>query len=127
MIMKKRLLVFIGIILTITIGGFMMKSFIFGGEIRAGAIGLVKANVNETEIRVSGDFILESSKAYKNYRYRIDGNNVYIKIYGTLVSSIYRYGAFDISIKGDFSLIENVYLEGHGEETLIWNNFTGLE
>lgn len=121
--MKKSKIILIGIlfVILITIGGFGMKSFFIGEVIRPGAIGLINTSVRNDSVQVSGTFVLESSKAYKDYSYRIDGNNLYIKIYGVLVSPFHRYGSFNINIKGDFSIIKHIYLENDKEQNCIWN------
>jgi hypothetical protein len=121
--MKKKLIIFAGIVLCIILatgGVFAVKSFIIGGIIRPGAIGEIRLTASDSRIQVSGRFMLDSAKAYKNYSYRVEGSNMYIKIYGTLVSSFHRYGVFDIKIDGDFSTITKIYLEDNNEKQLIW-------
>ena len=95
--------------------------FFKGEVIRPGAIGMIDVGMTANHVNVKGTFILESSKAYKDYKFRVEGENLYITIYGVLVSSFYKYGVFDIKIDGNFSDIKNVYFEGKGETNQIWS------
>ena len=88
--------------------------------IRPGAIGNIKTKVSNGVIDIKGDFVLESTRAYKDYNYRIHNNSIYITVYGTPISSKYSSGKVDITIKGDFSEIKSIYLEGKGESNLVW-------
>jgi len=122
MFMSKKLIIFAGIALVIIliIGVFAVKSFIIGNTIRPDAIGLISVDASDFQIKFSGDFILESAKAYKNYSYRIEEGVMYIKIYGALVSALHKNGYFDIVINGDFSTITTIYLEDNNDKQLIW-------
>lgn len=120
--MKKKLIIFAGIALAVILilGVFVVKSFFVDEIIRPGAIGLIKISVSDTQIQFSGDFVLESTKVYKSYSYRIEGSKMYIKIHETLLSASHKDGHFDIKIDGDFSTITAVYLEDNNDKQLIW-------
>jgi len=120
--MRKKLIIFAGIALVIIliIGVFAVKSFIIGDTIRPDAIGLIRVDASDFQIKFSGDFVLESAKAYKNYSYRIEEDVMYIKVYGALVSTFHKSGHFDIVIDGDFSTITTIYLEDNNDKQLIW-------
>ena len=122
MFVKKKIVIFAGIVLVIILilGVFAVKSFIVDKTIRPDAIGLIKVAASDSQIQFSGDFVLESSKAYKNYSYRIEDGTVYIKIYGGLVSAVHKSGHFDIIINDDFSSITAIYLEDDSDKQLIW-------
>lgn len=124
--MKKILIIIAGIVLVIIliigviVGVLAIRFFIIGDIMRPGVIGLIKVSASDSQIKFSGDFILASAQAYKNYSYRIEGGVMYIKIYGVYVSALHKYGQFDITMNGDFSTITAIYLEDSKEKKIIW-------
>lgn len=98
-----------------------MTVFLKSEVIRPESIGMIEVTSSADSVNVKGNIILESSKAYKSYSFRTEAHDMYITIYGVLVSPFHRYGVFNIDIDGEFPNIENIYLEGKGETLLIWS------
>jgi predicted small secreted protein len=108
------------VVLIVIAGVFFVKYFVVGKTMNPDVIGQIKVDVSDHQVQLSGSFVLASAEAYKNYHYRIDDNNMYIKIYGTIVSAIHKSGIFDIVIDGNFSDIKTIYLEDDSSQQIIW-------
>ncbi len=120
-VVKTILKILLGILAAIILilVGVAVNMFLVGEELYPHAMTFYDVTLTDDEIHVEGNLIGYSAVAYKGYKYRIEDNCVYIKLNGVLVSSIYKYGVFDIKIKGDFSDIERICVEGKGEEKMI--------
>lgn len=116
--MKRIIIIGIAVILIAVTGAVMINGRV--QIIRPGAIGMMKVDVDNNGIHVTGEVALDSINVYKKYSYRIEENNIYITIYGGAGSSSDESGHIDLFIDGDFSEIEKIFLEGKGESVLIW-------
>ena len=128
-IIKRILAVFLAIIAVASVitGVFAYNLFIGGKEIAPELVVVDTVEVSDNRLHVKGTFGIVSAEAYRGYKYKIDGENAYITIKSVLVSDLYRYADFDITIKDDFSEIKNVYVVGAGDEKLIWPKSDTIE
>lgn len=110
----KIILLFCFLIFVIVV--IMSNEYISGRELHPNSITITYLNVENNKIQLKGRF-LASAEVYKKYKYRIDGDKLYIKIYTALCGG----GDIDISITGDFSMINEVYIEGVDNERMIWS------
>jgi len=119
----KRILVLIcciGGLVLITGGIIFVKMFIIGNLMDIERVSISNIAIDNTKMEINGGFFQDSALAYKGCKYRIEGNNIYVKIYSTVVSSFYKYGNIKIVINGDLSEIQNVYLEDLNNKKAIW-------
>ena len=108
-------------IVTITIGGvIVLKIFLSGSVMPAERILITEVSVNESSVYIQGDFVHDSALAYKGFKYRVDGQKLFIKVYSVVVSPFHKYGRVDISIIDDFSNIQEVYLEDNSKQLQIF-------
>jgi len=109
------------VIIAIIIGGIIMKMFAVGNVMDVNRISMIRVDVEKDQIKVEGRFLQDSALAFKGYDYRIDNDNIYIKVYSTVVSPIHKYGIVDITINGDFLNIKNIYFEDSAHKLQIWS------
>lgn len=109
------------VVVIIIVGGVLIKMFLVGNVMRPERITIFETEIEETNITIKGKFVQDSSLAFKEFKYRIDANNLYIKVYSTVVSSLYRYGDVNIELAGDeLRNISNIYIEDSKTNRLIW-------
>jgi|GEM_PF-3014129 len=122
-IIKKILIIFTSVLLVgiLVVGSIAFKIFIIGDAWNPDSIRITEIYVRGSQIQFSGDLGTSSANVYKDHKYRTDGNDMYIKIYSTVVSSFYTSDKFDISIYDDFTGVTAIYLEDNkGNIKLIW-------
>ncbi len=120
-IIKTIIKIVLGIlaVFIFVLGCFAVKIFVVGEEISPENMMFYEIDLNEDEINIEGELGLFSAVAYRGYKYRIEDGCAYIKMRGVLVSSFYDSAAFDINIKGDFSGVERICVEGKGSKRMI--------
>ena len=96
-----------------------MKLFIIGSVKPVDSVFIENVYVDKNQVEISGDFI-SSADAFRKYKYRIEDGDLYVTIYWVYVSDFYRYGKVDIKIEGEFSNLDNIYLEDQTTKKLIW-------
>ena len=117
----KRLLIIVCVIVAVfavTVGCVAADLFLIGGVKPIDTIGITEINADNSKIHLVGT-TSESATAYKGYTYRIADGALYLRIYQVIVG-FYRYGDFDISISGDFSAVQKIYIEDDTDSRLIW-------
>jgi hypothetical protein len=119
--MKIRQMIAGIICIVIIIGGaVLLKTFIIGSLESVDIVPLNHISVSDTEIALSGE-LQASALAYKGFKYRIDGETMYVRVYSVVVSSFHKYGTIQIGIDGDFSNINKIYVEDSDNQRLIWD------
>ena len=104
------------------VGGILVKMFLLGSVMPAKRVTIIETRVKESKITIKGKFLQDSALAFRGFQYRIDGNNLYIKIYKTLISGKYKSGDADLEIKDkNCRDISNIYIEDTKDCVLIWS------
>jgi flagellar basal body-associated protein FliL len=118
---KKRLIWIILILAFIIVGGAVTNMFLFGSVMPAKRITVIDIAVTDRSVTVNGNFLQDSALAYRGFKYRIEGHKLYIKIYKTLVSPLYKYGFVKVVINEEgISDVSKIYIEDGKDNRLIW-------
>lgn len=78
-------------------------------------------SLSDTALNATGIFTA-SGKSFREYVYTIEGDALYITIYGGLVSNKCPNGDFIIDIQDDLQGVNTVYLKSGDEETAIFKH-----
>ena len=127
--MKKifiRAVVTFAVVLMFTLIFVLVKLFIIGKIMPPDRITVQNISIDNDIIRIDGGFYRDSALAYRGYKYRIEDDNLYVKVYCVLVSDIYKYGKVDIDINGQFSNLQNIYFEDQDNVLLVWTQQSHL-
>lgn len=75
--------------------------------------------VTDTSVKIRGTANMPHY-AYRGFEYETDGDDLHIKLRYVVKSPFVKGTDFDVSINGDFSNIENVYLSNNLLDYAIW-------
>jgi len=118
--MKKLFLVvaiLLGLLVLIAIGAYLYV-FVVGRLVDAEKPPALYVIVDDSGISLTVRFPF-SATSFARYSYRIEGGNLYVRIYYVLIGS---RGTFTIELLGDmYSDISNIYIEDRRNQRLIWS------
>lgn len=99
---------------------YYISIFHIGGPRGVDSLYIQRIAVTNGMIQIDGGTIC-SGEAYRNYKYSIKGEDLYIRINYVIVSKAYQSGSFSINIK-DNQKIKRIYLDGGEEKVPIWES-----
>lgn len=119
--MKKLMAIILIVIVCVIIAVFVIRS---GGNrsISYEEIAIDDISLSENSLELNGS-ILASAKNYKHYKYVIIDENLYITMYGGLVTKANSNGEFNIVIDDvEMKKVNSIYLKNGETETKIYPN-----
>ncbi len=120
--MKRKLfwilIVLLAFIIIIVLVGVMV--FIYSGD-KTSNTELSFENIELTDTSFTAQCIfISSGKSFRKYDYTMEGDTLYLTVYGGLVNSKYPNGNFEIVIEDHLENITKVCLNGTDEVTVLY-------
>ncbi len=120
--MKRKLfwilIVLLAFIIIIVLVGVMV--FIYSGD-KTSNTELSFENIELTDTSFTAQCIFTSSgKSFRKYDYTMEGDTLYLTVYGGLVNRKYPNGDFEIVIEDHLENITKVCLNGTDEVTVLY-------
>lgn len=120
--MKRKLfwilIVLLAFIIIIILVGVMV--FIYSGD-KTSNTELSFENIELTDTSFTAQCIFTSSgKSFRKYDYTMEGDTLYLTVYGGLVNRKYPNGDFEIVIEDHLENITKVCLNGTDEVTVLY-------
>lgn len=120
--MKQKLfwilIVLLAFIIIIVLVGVMV--FIYSGD-KTSNTELSFENIELTDTSFTAQCIfISSGKSFRKYDYTMEGDTLYLTVYGGLVNSRYPNGNFEIVIEDHLENITKVCLNGTDEVTVLY-------
>lgn len=120
--MKRKhfwiLMVLLAFIIIIVLVGVMV--FIYSGD-KTSNTELLFENIELTDTSFTAQCVFTSSgKSFRKYDYTMEGDTLYLTVYGGLVNSKYPNGDFEIVIQDHLENITKVCLNGTDEVTVLY-------
>lgn len=115
---ELKLAIVVVLIAIIAVAGFGVYG-LYAGNPRVTGLYIDYIAVTNDLVELKG-ISTGSADNYKNYKYSIKGEDLYITINYALKSESHMGGNFYVQIKDDFSKLKRVYLTGGGDKKQIW-------
>lgn len=114
----KISIIIIGIALLLGAGVYV-KLFYIGSKDYSN-VEIEKVVVSSDNLTIYGEFV-DSSRAYKDYSYRLVGTELYVSLNSVLVSKKYSSGSFEINLPINGIDVENVHLTDDKSTKVIYS------
>lgn len=119
--MKRKLfwilMVLLAFIIIVVVG---VMVFIYSGD-KTSNTELLFENIELTDTSFTAQCMFTSSgKSFRKYDYTMEGDTLYLTVYGGLVNSKYPNGDFEIVIQDHLENITKVCLNGTDEVTVLY-------
>ena len=127
--MKRKLFwILIGLlafIIIIVLVGVMFSVYICDDKTSNTELSFENIELTDTSFTAQCIFI-SSGKSFRKYDYTMEGDTLYLTVYGGLVNSKYPNGNFEIVIEDHLENITKVCLNGTDEVTVLYKRQLGF-